>query len=117
MALYSGSAVKLIVQGAFVPMLAAFVAGGLIGRTLRTWAARRPLLFTAALLISGLAAQQGLSNSARQLTDMLLCGGIIASLWPSSGGKKRRAFTARTRRLTRRWARAIPIGQCPKIPG
>ena len=117
MALYSGSAVKLIVQGTFVPMLAAFVAGGLIGQTLRPWAARQPLLFTAALLISGLATQQEFSTSARQLTDMLLCGGIIASLWPSSGGKKRRAFTARTRQLTRRWARAIPIGRCPKMPG
>ena len=98
-------------------MLAALVAGGLIGRTLRPWAARQPLLFTAALLISGLAAQQGLSNSARQLTDILLCGGIIASLWPSSGRKKRQAFTVRTRRSTRRWARAIPVGRCPKMPG
>ena len=109
-AVYSGSAVQLIVQGAFVPMLAALVAGGLIGRILRPWAARQPLLFTAALLILGLAAQQGLSTSACQLTDMLLCGGIIASLWPSGGGKKWRAFTAGTRRLTRRWSRAIPIG-------
>ncbi len=108
--MYSGSALALIVQSAFVPMLAALVAGGLIGRTLRSWAARQPLLLTTALLVLGLAVEQGLSNSPRQLTDMLLCGGIISSLWPSSGGKKKRAFTARIRRLTRRYSRAISIG-------
>ena len=90
-------------------MLAALVAGGLVGRAFRPWAAGQPLLFTAALLISGLAVEQWLSGSARQLTDMLLCGGIVASLWPSSGGKKRQVFTDSIRRLTRRWSRAIPI--------
>ncbi len=110
MALYSGSAVTLIVQGALVPTLAAIVAGGLIGRTLRPWAERQPLLLTTALLISGLAVEQGFSGSAHQLTDLLICAGVIASLWPSNGGKKRRALIARIRRLSRRWSRAIPIG-------
>lgn len=90
-------------------LFAALVIGTLTGQTLRLWADRQPLMVTFALLLTGLGTEGQLSDNEQQLVDMVVGAGLINALWPSSGGKKRRAISALVRQLTRRWFRAMPI--------
>lgn len=92
-------------------LFAALVIGTLTGRTLRLWANRQPLMFTFALLLTGLGTEGQLSgNEQQQLVDVVVGAGLINALWPSGRGRKRRAISASVRQLTRRWSRGIPIG-------